>query len=183
MNHQAKRILVVEDNEEYRDLLGRLHGTQGYEFDSAQDGIEALEKLRASAFDLIISDVLMLRMDGFKLCRTVKADEKLKAIPIVFYTDYYTDAKDEKLLHTLGAALYIIKPMEKGKLLENIRQVLERAGTEAIPALTRIIDGTDFRTAHADRMTLKLAHQVGEMAMIAKIGRVVGSTLDIHPIY
>ena len=117
MNHQAKRILVVEDNEEYRDLLGRFLGTQGYEFDSAQDGIEALEKLRASVFDLIISDVLMPRMDGFQLCYAVKTDEKLQAIPVVFYTGYYTDAKDEELLQTLGAALYLIKPMAKSCLL------------------------------------------------------------------
>ena len=183
MNHQDKRILVVEDNEEYRDVLGRLLGKQGYKFDSAQDGIEALEKLRTSAFDLIISDVLMPRMDGFQLCRAVKTDEKLQAIPVVFYTGYYTDAKDKELLQTIGAALYLIKPMEKGMLLENIRQVLEQPGTETIPGPPCIIDGKEFRTAHTHRMTLKLVHQVGEMAMIAKIGRVVGSTLDIHQIY
>ncbi|MFZ4441718.1 MAG: response regulator, partial [Syntrophales bacterium] len=183
MNNQAKRILVVEDNEEYRDLLGRLLGTQGYEYDGAQDGVEALEKLRASNFDLIISDVLMPRMDGFQLCHAVKTDERLQSIPVVFYTGYYTDAKDEELLQTIGAALYLIKPMEKDMLLENIRQVLERPGTEKFPAPTRILDGKEFTTAHTHRMTLKLVQQVGEMAMIAKIGRVVGSTLDIHQIY
>ena len=153
MHHQAKRILVVEDNEGYRDLLGRSLCKKGYEFDGAQDGIEALEKLRANNFDLIISDVLMPRMDGFKLCRTVKADEKLKAIPVVFYTGYYTDAKDEELLQTLGAALYLVKPMENGKLQENIRQVLEGSGTEKIPAPKSIFYGQEFATAHTDRMT------------------------------
>jgi CheY-like chemotaxis protein len=71
---------------------------KGYETFCAQDGIEAREKLRATAFDLIISDVMMPRMDGFQLCREVKTDQKLKAIPVVFYTGHFTDAKDEELL-------------------------------------------------------------------------------------
>ena len=163
MNKQGKRIRVVEDNEENRDLLGRLLGTQGYEFDSAQDGIEAMEKLRAGAFDLIISDVLMPRMDGFQLCRAVKSDEELKAIPIIFYTGQYTNADDEKLAKSLCAALYLHKPMEKDKLLENIRQVLERSGAGEISAPARILDEKDFTAAHADRMAIKLTHKIEEL--------------------
>ncbi|MFZ4437935.1 MAG: response regulator, partial [Syntrophales bacterium] len=88
MNNQGKRILVVEDSREYRDFLVILLSKHGYECDSAQDGIEALEKLRVGAFDLIISDVLMPRMDGFQLCRAVKSDEELKAIPVIFYSGH-----------------------------------------------------------------------------------------------
>ena len=163
MDDQGKRILIVEDSQEYRELLMMVVSTEGYEFDSARDGIEALEKLRATAFDLIISDVLMPRMDGFQLCRAVKTDEKLKAIPVVFYSGQYTDAQDAELLQSLGAALYLHKPMQKSKLLENIRQVLELSNAEKVPAPVRILDDAVFAAVHADRMTLKLTHKIEEL--------------------
>ncbi|MFZ4441561.1 MAG: PAS domain S-box protein, partial [Syntrophales bacterium] len=163
MDNQGKRILVVEDSREYRDLLGILLSTHGYEFDSAKDGIEALEKLRAGAFDLVISDVLMPRMDGFQLCREVKSDEELKTIPLIFYTGQYTHADDEELAKSLCAALYLHKPMEKDKLLENIRQVLERSDAGEISAPARILDEKDFTTAHSERMAIKLTHKIEEL--------------------
>ena len=163
MNNQGKRILVVEDSCEYRDFLGILLSSHGYAFDSAQDGIEALEKLRAGAFDLIISDVLMPQMDGFQLCRVVKKDEKLKSIPFIFYTGQYTYAEDEKLAQLLGAALYLHKPVQGNKLLESISKVLKQsvAGEISVPA--RIIDEKDFTAAHADRVSIILTHKIEEL--------------------
>jgi PAS domain S-box-containing protein len=163
MDHQGKRILVVDDSQEYCDLLKTLLSRNGYEAVSAGDGIEALEKLRAGAFDLVISDVLMPRMDGFQLCREVKTDEKLKAIPIVFLTGQYTDAEDEELLQSLGAALYLVKPMALDKLLESIRQVLERSGEEKIPAPGRFLDEDDYDAAHNRRLMVKLTRKIEEL--------------------
>ena len=158
MDDQGKRILVVDDSQEYRDLLGKVLRKNGYEVVSVGDGVDALEKLRSAAFDLIISDVLMSRMDGFQLCREVKTDPKLKAIPVVFYTGHYTDQKDEELLQSLGAALYLVKPVTRDKLIESIRLVLEQSGEAKIPAPGRFLGEEDFAAAHTDRMTVKL-HQ------------------------
>jgi CheY-like chemotaxis protein len=133
MEHRGKRILVVDDIQKNSDLLSKFLTGNGYTAASAGDGMEALEKLRSDAFDLIISDVLMSGMDGFELCRAVKRAPKLEAISLIFYTGHYTDAKDEELLRLLGAALYLIKPMTRDQLLENIRQVLERPGGGKIP--------------------------------------------------
>ena len=163
MNRQGKRILVVDDSQEYRDLLGIILSMNGYEFDSAQDGIEALEKLQASAFDLIISDVLMNRMDGFQLCREVKMDPKLKAIPVIFYTGHYTDAKDEEMLQSLGAALYLVKPIARDQLLKSIHQVLERSSEENIATPVQFHDEEAFAAAHADRVTIKLYQKIEEI--------------------
>ena len=163
MDNQDNRLLIVDDSQENCDLIGKFLSQNGYECFNARDGIEALEKLRAGAFGLIISDVLMPRMDGFQLCRAVKTDERLKAIPVVFYTGHYTDAEDEELFQSLGAALYLQKPMKMDKLLESIRQVLKRSDTEKITAPAHALGEEDFTAAHTDRITLKLQQKIEEL--------------------
>ena len=163
MDIPGKRVRVVDDSQENCDLLGKLLSRNGCEFVGASDGIEALEKLRAGSFDLIISDVMMPRMDGFELCRKVKTDEQLKNIPVIFYTGHYTDVEDEKLLQSLGAALYLVKPMKHAQLLENISRVLERTGEENIPSPEQVLDGEAFTAGHVARMKLKLTQQIEQL--------------------
>jgi len=68
-----------------------------------------------------ISDILMLVMDGFQLCRGCKGDEKLKDIPFVFYTATYKDEKDEELASKLGADKFIRKPVEPDEFIKMIQ--------------------------------------------------------------
>jgi len=90
-------ILIVEDDPDSRLVLQKtLEGT-GDEVDVAVHGEDALEKARASVPDLIISDILMPVMDGYKLCYALKHDEKLRRVPLVFYTATYVDLEDERL--------------------------------------------------------------------------------------
>jgi two-component sensor histidine kinase/CheY-like chemotaxis protein len=93
----------------------------GYEVVSAGNGVEALEKLRTESIDMIISDVLMPVMDGFKFCKEVKEKDELKNIPFIFYTATYKDEKDEKLALKLGADKYILKPMDPEELIKIIQ--------------------------------------------------------------
>ncbi|MEI7671960.1 MAG: histidine kinase dimerization/phospho-acceptor domain-containing protein, partial [Deltaproteobacteria bacterium] len=163
MNLQGKHILIVEDFQRDRDFLENLLVKNDYKVVSARDGIEALEILQSATFDLIISDVLMPRMDGFQLCQEVKTDEKLKAIPFVFYTAHYTEPEDEEMLRSLGAALYLVKPVMLHTLLGGIRQVLEQSGEIKISTPAHQFSEKEFAAAHAERITIKLTQKIDEL--------------------
>jgi CheY-like chemotaxis protein len=119
-----KRILIVDDREENRYLLQALLQGNGYEIVTAIHGADALEKARQNLPDLIIADILMPVMDGFVLCREWMKDERLKAIPFIFYTATYTDERDREFALGLGARQFIVKPAEPDAFLAAVRETL-----------------------------------------------------------
>jgi PAS domain S-box-containing protein len=119
------KILIVDDLKENLYLLEVLLKGNGYKVIPAKNGVEALSKLRKESIDIIISDILMPRMDGFQLCRECKKDESLKKIPFIFYTATYTDKEDEKFALGLGAERFIIKPQEAEIFLKILKEVIE----------------------------------------------------------
>jgi len=119
-----KTILIVDDNEQNRYLLQALFSGHGYALSIAADGVEAMEKARQQLPDLIITDILMPRMDGYTLCRQWKADETLKRIPLLFYTGTYTDPVDRQFALDLGADRFILKPAEPEVLLAVVEEVM-----------------------------------------------------------
>ncbi len=118
------RIIVVDDREEEQYLAETLLKGSGYEVDKATNGAEALEKLCADGFDMIISDILMPVMDGYQLCRECKEDKKLRNIPFVFYTATYKDERDEELASKVGADRFIRKPIDPGEFINIIQGVI-----------------------------------------------------------
>ena len=127
------RILSVDDKTENLYLMESMLRGYGYEVVAAHNGIEALQKLEDQQFDMIISDILMPKMDGFQLCREVKKNDKLKQIPFVFYTATYIDKKDEDLALSLGASGFIIKPTEPEKFMEIIATVIHEHKEGRLP--------------------------------------------------
>ncbi|MBN2467801.1 MAG: PAS domain S-box protein, partial [Deltaproteobacteria bacterium] len=119
------KVMIADDNEQNLYLLEVLLRSEKYEVVCAKDGLEALEYLKKDSFGLIISDILMPRMDGFQLCRECKVDPHLKDIPFIFYTATYTDGKDEEFASSLGADRFIVKPIEPQVLLATIREVIK----------------------------------------------------------
>ncbi|GAH48853.1 unnamed protein product, partial [marine sediment metagenome] len=91
------KILVVEDNEDSRNLLVKQLRAYGHEVTATADGVEALEQALAQPPDIIVSDILMPKMDGYQLCRECKQNEQLKNIPFIFYTATYTREEDDSL--------------------------------------------------------------------------------------
>ncbi|HNZ65257.1 MAG TPA: response regulator [Smithella sp.] len=120
-----KHILIVDDNEENLYLLRVLLEGRGYDVEQAANGSEALDKARAGKQDMIISDILMPVMDGFTLCRALKADDRLKHIPLIFYTATYTDVRDEKLALDMGVTAFIVKPADPDEFMRRIEAILD----------------------------------------------------------
>lgn len=132
------KILIVDDNEESLYMLESLLKGGGYQTIAAVNGVEALERLKNEfSIDLIISDILMPKMDGFRLCRECNSDQRLKKIPFIFYSATYKDQKDQDLGKQLGAVKYLLKPLEPERLLEIIQQLLFKDEND-LPPQTQI---------------------------------------------
>lgn len=151
------KILIVDDLKENRYLVETMLKASGYEVVSAANGAEALEKLHADAFDMIISDILMPVMDGFQLCRKVKGDEKLKGIPFVFYTATYIDEKDEEFALKLGADKFIRKPVEPDefiKIMQGVSKNLKKG--EIRPKKPVLEEEKEIVKLYSERLVKKL---------------------------
>jgi DNA-binding NtrC family response regulator len=113
-------ILVVDDEEMLRDILAGILAKEGYTIDMAENGEDALEKLRNKRYDLLISDIKMPRMNGFELLKIAKKENPdIGVIMMTAYGDTYT-VKDTLLL---GADEYITKPFKSFE----INLIVERA--------------------------------------------------------
>ena len=95
--------------------------------DEAEDGVAALNKLRNSRFDFVVTDINMPNMNGFQLLAEIKADEKLKHLPVLMVT---AEARKEDIVAAAqgGAAGYIVKPFTKATLEEKVANILKKMG-------------------------------------------------------
>lgn len=118
-----KRILLVDDEPDVVKVVKFRLEENNYEVLVAVDGQEALEKARKENPDLIILDLMLPKMDGYKVCRMLKFDEKYKHIPIIMFTARGQDL-DKKVGYDVGANEYIIKPFESQVLLGKIKDLL-----------------------------------------------------------
>ena len=119
-----KRLLVVDDEEELVQALKIRLGVSGYDVLTASDGQEGLERARKENPDLIILDLMLPKMDGYKVCGLLKKDTRYAKIPIILFTARAQE-EDRRLGEEVGADAYIIKPFEPQVLLEKIRELLE----------------------------------------------------------
>ena len=119
-------VLIVDNHEADRKLLKTLLELNGYRVTAAGDGLEALAAARGDWPDAIVSDVLMPNMDGFVLCHDWMRDEELRTIPFNFYTAHLTRREDEHVAMALGAAHYLIKPLEQEVFLRELHTVLQQ---------------------------------------------------------
>ncbi len=154
------KVLVVDDLAFNRRSLRSIFLHAGYQVETADDGQAALDLARAHAPDLIVTDILMPRMDGFQLCRAIKADPDLVEVPLVFYTGSYTDARDHEFGLSLGASAYLVKPLEPRQLLEAIGHALGQTVPELRPSADL---GEAWGAAYADRLAAKLQDKVRQL--------------------
>jgi signal transduction histidine kinase len=112
------KVLIVDDAPVNLKLLRAILETEGVEVAEAVDGLQALEVLEREKVDIIISDILMPQMDGYRLCQEVRKSERWRSVPFVFHTATYTSKDDEKLCYKLGGDAYLRKPASRSQILE-----------------------------------------------------------------
>jgi PAS domain S-box-containing protein len=163
------KVMVVDDNEQNLYLLEVLLRSEKYEVVCARDGLEALEHIKKGPFSLIISDILMPRMDGFQLCRECKTDPHLKHIPFIFYTATYTDQKDEEFALSLGADRFIAKPIEPQIFLTIIREVIKEYEKGALTAKESLIKDEElYLVEYNKRLIQKLEKKMLDLKIANK---------------
>jgi two-component system chemotaxis sensor kinase CheA len=118
------RLLVVDDSFTTRELIRSILQSAGYEVAAAVDGADGLEKLRSGAYDLVVSDVEMPRLDGFQLAASIRAGQAGHAPPVVLITSLASDEHRRRGLEA-GASAYIVKSQfNQESLLDVVRQLL-----------------------------------------------------------
>lgn len=117
-------ILVADDNEDGRIITSTLLKERGHDVVDAPNGKIALEMIKKSAPDLIVTDILMPEMDGFELCRQVRAIPECCDVIFIIYTGSYKSMADIELGRALGANEYIIKPQEPNKLIKLLEKAI-----------------------------------------------------------
>jgi len=117
MSKQAQ-ILIVDDDEEIRSFLGMLLQEEGYAIESAEDGLAALEKLEATKPDLILLDIMMPRMDGYRFAEALRQRDLQPPIPFIVLS---ANLREQQAI-AMGACSYIAKPFDLPDLLEKVEQ-------------------------------------------------------------
>lgn len=120
-------ILIVDDNSTNRKLLRVTLEAEGFTTVEAGDGVEALEALGQQNVEAIISDILMPRMDGFRLCQEVRKNERYRHLPFLIYSATYTSPGDARLALNSGADRYLRKPCPVQEMVAAIREVVDAA--------------------------------------------------------
>src|SRR2546425_3985865 len=117
----SKCILVVEDQEDNRQILRDLLANAGYRLTEAENGEEALAAVARHQPDLILMDIQLPILDGYEATRRIKADPSLRAIPIIAVTSYALSG-DEGKARAAGCDAYVTKPYSPRALLAKIRE-------------------------------------------------------------
>ncbi|MCR5375933.1 MAG: response regulator transcription factor [Lachnospiraceae bacterium] len=131
------RILLAEDNENLREVMTDYLTDNGFTVDAVADGVQAWEAFCEKDYRLVLLDVMMPRMNGFEVCRRIRAKED---VPILFLTARVQE-QDQLLGYSLGADEYIVKPFSLPVLVAKCRAILERAAGRAMAADVFAADG------------------------------------------
>ena len=116
---------MIEDERDIVELVKYNFRKEGFELESFSRGKEGLEYLRHSQPDLVLIDILLPDLDGFEICKRLRADDRLKSVPVIFLT-----AKGEEIDRVLGLEIgaddYVVKPFSPRELVARVKAVLRR---------------------------------------------------------
>jgi CheY-like chemotaxis protein len=152
-------ILIVEDIPHILELLEVTLKFKGYDVITARNGDEALEIIAGGPPVLILTDILMPRLDGYALAQAVRSDPETRHIPIIFISATFITPEDKEFALSLGAVRFLEKPIEASELLLTVAEVMtgEFEGN-ALPMAERA-----FQQGYSDRLREKLHHKENQI--------------------
>jgi len=168
------KILIADDNRTNLKLLHAVLHAEGHDVVEAIDGEEALAVLGREVVDAVISDILMPKVDGYRLCYEIRRNQRTHDLPIVIYTATYTSPADEKLCLDLGANQYIRKPASTSQLIAAIRDAVDGPHNQPL----EILSATDVLREYSERLVDKLEER--NIELIRRTEELAASQLQLH---
>jgi CheY-like chemotaxis protein len=152
-------ILVVEDIGAVRELIEVQLKMRGYRVQTARDGLEALEAIKTEMPAVIVTDILMPRMDGFALAHQLRNNPLMAGVPIIFLSATYVTMEDEQFALTLGAMRFLPKPVDTDELFVAVADALTGQDRHGPPMPER-----EFYAGYRQRLEGKLRQKAAQVA-------------------
>jgi len=165
MSKHSPCILIVEDIPNILDYLTVTLRFHGYTVISAHNGEEALQAIEQYRPDLVITDILMPKMDGFALAHILRGNPATEAVPIVFLSATYTSSADRDFALRIGAEHFIEKPVDTENLLLTIGEILASSAASS----RNVLDDHTFYLGYRERLQNKLIHKDAQIARTERL--------------
>ena len=159
MNIPYGPILVVEDFPHILELLEITLRFKGYPVITARNGQEALAILEREHPALVITDILMPKMDGYALVQRLRTNPKTSQVPVIFLSATYVTPEDKAFALSLGAARFLEKPMDTEEFLLTVAEVLTEGPASPPPPL----EEREFFAGYRERLEHKLRHKLAQI--------------------
>jgi CheY-like chemotaxis protein len=160
MDTQQKYLLVVEDIPDILRLLDATLKFKGYRVVTARNGHEALEAIQRERPALIITDILMPKMDGFSLVHRLRINPETRDIPVIFLTATYVAPEDKVFALTIGVNRFIEKPVDFEQFLPAIAEILAKGELAPVEPLNEAL----FYEGYRKRLEKKLNQKMTQIA-------------------
>ncbi|HZU87564.1 MAG TPA: response regulator [Anaerolineaceae bacterium] len=165
MNIPFGPILVVEDTPNIRELLEVTLRFKGYPVITARNGQEAIEKIAGERPALVITDILMPKMDGYALAYNLRRNPLTSQIPIIFVSATYVTPDDKRFALSLGGVRFIEKPIDTEDFLLTVAEIL----TQGISTVPRPITEEEFYKGYRERLESKVHHKNTQIARTERL--------------
>lgn len=165
MNTQPGYLLVVEDIPDILKLLDATLKFKGYRVLTARNGEEALEAIQKERPLMVITDILMPKMDGFSLVHRLRIHSETRSIPVIFLSATYIAPEDKTFALNIGVTRFIEKPIDLEQFMQTISELL----IQGTPASQEPLTEPDFYTGYRKRLKTKLNQKMTQIARTERL--------------
>jgi len=166
MSEQSRYILVVDDIPNILELIETtLKFKGGYRVVTAQNGEEALDFIQRERPSLVITDILMPKLDGFNLVHRLRLDSETRDIPVVFLSATYVAPEDKMFATLIGATRFLEKPIDIDLFMGTIKELL----TQEVPVPVEPLKEFEFYDGYRKRLKIKLDQKNKQIVRIERL--------------